>query len=119
MARDSKKKRKNRKLLSILKGDMSFVGPKPLAVAEYDALAASIPGFDERTKAVPGLTGLAQVFNEKDEAERKLELDLEYVRRMGPLLDLKLMVLSVRNTLLARWDARQGKPAAESERKHD
>jgi lipopolysaccharide/colanic/teichoic acid biosynthesis glycosyltransferase len=106
-------------LLSILRGDMSFVGPKPLAVAEHEQLVATIPGFDKRIAVRPGLTGLAQVYNGRDESERKLELDLEYAQRMGLLLDVKLLLLSVRNTLLARWDTREGKPSGNGEEKRD
>lgn len=98
-------------VLNIWKGEMSLVGPKPLAVAEFTYLCERIPGFSRRTGSVPGLTGLAQLYNREDEAERKLVLDLEYIERCSLWLDLKILVLSVLNTAMARWDNRQGKNA--------
>ena len=99
-------------LLSILQGPMSFVGPRALAVDEHRQLEEQIPDFHLRMSVKPGLTGLAQVYNVADEAVDKLKYDLEYIKTANLWLDLKLMVLSVRNTLLARWDQRGGKPAA-------
>ena len=60
---------------------------------------------------LPGLTGMAQVYDPTDDAEDKLSYDLEYLKCMGPVLDLKLVILSVLNTIGARWDRRDGKPA--------
>lgn len=98
-------------LLSIWKGDMSFVGPRALAVAEQRHLEEEIPGFHQRLSVRPGLTGLAQVYNTSDDAVEKLKYDLDYIEHLSLGLDLKLMILSVRNTLLARWDQRAGKQA--------
>lgn len=96
-------------LISVWKGDMSFVGPRPLDVGEHSLLEEKVAGFEERLLVSPGLTGLAQVYDREDSAEVKLKYDLEYMRRMNPLLDVELLLLSVRNTLLARWDRRMGK----------
>ena len=98
-------------ILSIWKRDMSLVGPRALDVGEHQALEEQIPGFEKRLKVRPGLTGLAQVYDPNDIALNKLQYDLEYLQSMGPFLDLKLLVLSVRNTIFARWDRRGGKPA--------
>lgn len=76
-----------------------------------DCLEGQMPSFRERPAVKPGLTGLAQVYDGADDAPTKLRYDLEYIQRMNPFLDLKLMFLSVRNTLLAKWDQRGGKPA--------
>jgi len=100
-------------ILSIWKGDMSFVGPRALAVDEQHQLEKEIPNFRHRTSVKPGLTGLSQVYNVTDNAVDKLKYDLEYIEGANLWLDLRLMVLSVRNTLLARWDQRAGKPAME------
>ena len=102
-------------VLSIWKGDMSLVGPRALPVEEQNMLEERIPGFANRLRARPGLTGLAQVYDQDDEAQAKLHYDLQYIHRMGPVLDLKLLVLSVVNTLLARWDTRTGKNGLQSE----
>ena len=98
-------------VLSIWKGDLSFVGPRAIPVEEQRALEEQIPGFNERLGIRPGLTGLAQVYNYEDEPNAKLRYDLDYMSQMSPLVDIKLMLLSVRNTVLARWDKRGGKEA--------
>jgi lipopolysaccharide/colanic/teichoic acid biosynthesis glycosyltransferase len=98
-------------LLSIWKGDLSFVGPRAIPVEEQRALEEEIPGFAERLRIRPGLTGPAQVYNAEDEPYAKLQYDLDYMSQMNPIFDFKLMLLSVRNTLFARWDKRGGKKA--------
>ena len=98
-------------VLSIWKRDMSLVGPRALAVAEQSKLEKDIPGFDRRLCMLPGLTGMAQVYDPTDDADDKLSYDLEYLHRMGPVLDLKLVILSALNTAGARWDRRDAKPA--------
>ena len=96
-------------LLSIWKGDMSFVGPRALDVNEHFELEEKIEGFAARLKARPGLTGMAQVYDRKDDATNKLAYDVKYIENMSPILDTKLMILSVFNTIGARWDQREGK----------
>ena len=66
-------------------------------------------GFEDRLQVRPGLTGLAQVYESKDNAHEKLNYDLEYLQRMRPWLDMKLLVLSMRNTLWVEWDRRSVK----------
>ncbi len=97
-------------LLNIWNRDMSFVGPRALHVDEQAALEAQVSGFEQRLKMLPGLTGMAQVYDSDDDADDKLRYDLMYLPRMGVLLDIKLLLLSVRNTLSARWDRRGAKP---------
>jgi lipopolysaccharide/colanic/teichoic acid biosynthesis glycosyltransferase len=96
-------------LLSILNGDMSFVGPRALAVEEQCLLEEKIPGFEKRLEVKPGLTGLSQVFNTDDDPYKKLEYDLEYIKEMSFWLDIKLILLSFYNTFMFRWDRRSGK----------
>ena len=97
-------------LLSIWKGEMSLVGPRALEVEEQRSLEKRIPGFNERLSVSPGLTGIAQVYDRSDDAHDKLRYDLAYIEKMSPWLDIRLIVLSVWNTLGARWDQRRGKP---------
>lgn len=99
-------------ILNIWKGDMSLVGPRALDVQEQQALEEQIQGFEQRLRVLPGLTGLAQVYDHTDDADSKFRYDLEYIERMGPWLDTRLLVRSVWNTLGARWDRRAGKPTA-------
>jgi lipopolysaccharide/colanic/teichoic acid biosynthesis glycosyltransferase len=99
-------------LLSIWRGDMSLVGPRALPLAEQRMLEQQIPGFSDRLRVTPGLTGLSQVYNPEDENNLKLELDRRYAETMSPWLDVKLIFLSVINTVLARWDTRSAKQDA-------
>ena len=96
-------------LFSIWKGDLSLVGPKALNAEEQRLLEEQIPGFEKRLAIRPGLTGLAQVYNRSDDAESKLQHDLQYMKRMNMWLDCRLILLSVFNTLRAGWDRRSGK----------
>jgi lipopolysaccharide/colanic/teichoic acid biosynthesis glycosyltransferase len=98
-------------LWSILKGDMSFVGPRPLRPGERDRTAAGempladIPGYIERHRVRPGLTGVAQVYAARDLPRiGKFRYDLLYQRRASFCLDLSLIARSVAITVLARWD---------------
>lgn len=105
-------------VLSIWKGDMSLVGPRALALAEQRKLEHEVPGFAERLRVRPGLTGLAQLYDRADDARTKLSYDRQYLQRMSLWLDVRLLMLSVWNTLAARWDTRQGKPPAAPEHLH-
>ena len=96
-------------ILSIWTGNLSLVGPRALNVEEQCLLERQIPGFEKRLIVRPGLTGLAQVYNRSDEAESKLKYDLQYIERMNIWLDTRLILLSVLNTLLGKWDRRTGK----------
>jgi O-antigen biosynthesis protein WbqP len=80
-------------LWSILKGDMSFVGPRPALFNQDDLIALrSREGVDQ---VLPGLTGWAQI-NGRDELPipEKVALDVEYVRRQSFSLDLKIIGLT-------------------------
>lgn len=77
-------------LWSILKGDMSFVGPRPALFNQNDLIAARTEkGIHE---LVPGLTGWAQI-NGRDELPipQKVHLDAEYLQRRSLLFDLKIL----------------------------
>jgi len=96
-------------VISIWKGHMSFVGPRALDLKEHQALNKMIPGFSKRLKLRPGLTGLAQVFDKNDDPHQKFKYDMEYSMKLSPFLDAQLMLHSLWNTLIARWDHRSGK----------
>ena len=80
-------------LVNIVRGDMSFVGPRPLLV-EYLHLYSK---QQERRHLVrPGLTGLAQVEGRNQISwERRLHLDVDYVTQQSFLLDLRIMFKSI------------------------
>ncbi len=98
-------------LLNILRGDMSFVGPKPLPlrieVASSYRTITEVPGYETRSKVRPGLTGIAQIFAPKDIDHRsKFRYDNLYVKRMSFWLDLKLILLSFWVTFRGKWEKR-------------
>jgi len=95
--------------LNIWKGEVSLVGPRALPVKEQEELEKHIPGFNKRLDIKPGLTGYSQVYNTTDEPTVKLEYDLKYIDTMNPFLDIKLLLISLINTILGKWDSREGK----------
>lgn len=90
-------------LLNILVGTMSFVGPRPERpnfVAEY---IEEIPGYRERFRMKPGATGLAQVSGSyATTPERKLKYDLIYMYHQSLLMDVQIVMDTVRVVLTGR-----------------
>ena len=101
-------------LLNILRGDMSFVGPRALRPGEIETGSdgrlerlEDVPGFEHRVKVRPGLTGLAQVYARRDVPRRqKFKYDRLYVERRSWGLDARLILLSFWISLLGRWEVR-------------
>lgn len=84
-------------LFNILKGDMSFVGPRPERVEHHEAYTKQIPEFPFRTKVKAGLTGYAQVMGKYNTtAYDKLLLDLIYIQKFSFFLDFRLILLTVK-----------------------
>jgi lipopolysaccharide/colanic/teichoic acid biosynthesis glycosyltransferase len=104
-------------LLNIVRGDMSFVGPRALRPEEIDGDSGAapvplttIPGFWQRCTVPPGLTGIAQIYAPRDLSRRqKFRFDLLYVRRRSLVLDLRLILLSFWITLRGAWERREKK----------
>lgn len=104
-------------LWNIFAGDMSFVGPRALPINEIQSSSSekdlpdeAIPGFKERLAVRPGLTGIAQIFADRDVTRaRKFRYDLFYIRRQDFWLDLRLIALSFYISFLGRWEMRGGK----------
>lgn len=104
-------------LVNIIKGEMSFVGPRALALNEIvkDERGSSIavervPGFAERLAVRPGLTSLATIYLAKDAApRRKFAYDLLYVRNQSFLLDVHLILLSFWISFRGKWETREKK----------
>ena len=94
-------------LLSIFRGDMSFVGPRPERPEFVQDFEKRIPRYRERFDARPGLTGLAQIYGQYDSPpRRKLRYDLLYIRRQSVWLDVRLIALSFWITSRGRWEHR-------------
>jgi lipopolysaccharide/colanic/teichoic acid biosynthesis glycosyltransferase len=104
-------------LINILKGDMSFVGPRSLRPKEKEVYEnpektniEEIPGYKERLGVRPGLTGIAQIYLPTDALRKeKFQYDLEYIKNQSFLLDLKLIILSFWITFRGKWQTRQSK----------
>ena len=83
-------------LINVLKGDMSFVGPRPERPVFVEELQAHIPYYGERHSVKPGITGWAQVRNgytaSIEESEAKLRYDLYYIKNMSFWLDLQILL---------------------------
>ena len=90
-------------LINVLKGDMSLVGPRPHAVAHAEEFSRLYPGYALRHRMKPGLTGWAQVRGFRGEAalgdasrREQVAMDLWYARRWSIALDLRILLLTVR-----------------------
>ena len=87
-------------LVNVLRGQMSFIGPRPERPHFVEQLAGAIPFYRERARVKPGLTGWAQVNYpygaSVEDAKAKLSYDLFYVRNRSVLLDLSILFATVR-----------------------
>lgn len=82
-------------LFNILRGEMSFVGPRPERPELVEAILKDIPEFAYRTKVKAGLTGYAQIYGKYNTTSYdKLKLDLTYIRNYSFILDLKLIFMT-------------------------
>jgi len=93
-------------LFNILKGDISFVGPRPERPELYDVFVIKNPRFVDRLNSPQGLTGLAQLLGKYDTSPKnKLRYDLIYTRNQSFLFDMKIIFLSVLVTLIGNWQS--------------
>jgi len=99
-------------LINILRGEMSFVGPKPLPYLIEDEESKrykyldQVPGYQARSSVVPGLTGLAQIYAPKNSSRKeKFKFDYDYVKTQSIFLDIKLIFISFYITLKGRWES--------------
>jgi len=93
-------------LWNVMRGQMSFVGPRPERPHFVQQLREVIPYYDERHSVRPGITGWAQVKfpygSTLEDAEEKLEFDLFYVKHMSLLLDAAIVLETFKVMLLGR-----------------
>ncbi|GAA0751058.1 TIGR03013 family PEP-CTERM/XrtA system glycosyltransferase [Sphingomonas sp. ABOLD] len=85
---------------SVLKGEMSFVGPRPERPKFVEDLEQALPYYAERHMVKPGITGWAQINYPYgasiDDARQKLEYDLFYAKNYSPFLDLLILLQTAR-----------------------
>ncbi len=116
-------------LWNIFRGEMSFVGPRALRPGEIEVRSSTfngqssrcevqsvadvvtpleeVPGYWQRHLVQPGLTGIAQIFADRDIPSRqKFRYDLLYIRRRSFWLDLRLVAISFWVTFRGRWEVR-------------
>jgi lipopolysaccharide/colanic/teichoic acid biosynthesis glycosyltransferase len=90
-------------LVNVLRGDMSFVGPRPERPEFTRELAEKLPLYEERHLVKAGLTGWAQVNYpygaSLDDARSKLSYDLYYVKNSGLLFDVMIILQTLRVVL--------------------
>lgn len=88
-------------LLNILKGDMSFVGPRPERPEIAKQYEETIPEFSYRLKAKAGLTGYAQVMGKYNTTPYdKLKLDLMYIQQQSIVLDVRILLLTLKTIFI-------------------
>jgi sugar transferase (PEP-CTERM system associated) len=92
-------------IINILKGEMSFVGPRPERPVFVDLLSEQIPFYHHRHSVKPGLAGWAQLCypygSSVEDARQKLQYDLFYVKNHSPILDLLILLETLEVVL---WD---------------
>jgi lipopolysaccharide/colanic/teichoic acid biosynthesis glycosyltransferase len=92
-------------VLNVLAGEMSFIGPRPERPFFVKQLREQIPYYDLRHRVPPGITGWAQVNYPYgatvEDARRKLAYDLYYLKRSDLILDLVILLQTVRVVLFA------------------
>ncbi len=93
-------------LYNVLKGEMSFVGPRPERPVFVDHLVKIIPYYDIRHDVRPGVTGWAQVCYpygaSEEDALRKLEYDLYYMKNISISLDILVVFRTIKTVLFAK-----------------
>ncbi len=93
-------------MVNVLKGDMSFVGPRPERPYFVEQLRKEIPFYDQRFSVKPGITGLAQIRYRygasNEDALEKLRFDLYYIKNLSSLFDLIIIFETVKVVLFSR-----------------
>ena len=93
-------------LINVIKGEMSFIGPRPERMVFIKELEKQIPYYNLRHMVKPGLTGWAQVMYpygaSVEDARRKLEYDLYYIKQHSLYLDLVIMILTFKTVVFGK-----------------
>jgi sugar transferase (PEP-CTERM system associated) len=93
-------------MINVLKGDMSFVGPRPERPFFVEQLRKEIPFYDHRFSVKPGITGWAQIKYRygasKDDALEKLKYDLYYIKNLSSLFDMLIIFETIKVVLFGK-----------------
>lgn len=93
-------------LFNVLKGDMSFVGPRPERAYFVNKLKEQIPYYEMRTLVKPGITGWAQIKYPYgatvQDAIEKLQYDLYYIKNISPFLDIMIIFWTIKVVLTGK-----------------
>jgi sugar transferase (PEP-CTERM system associated) len=96
-------------MINVLKGEMSFVGPRPERRIFVDQLRKKIPYYDLRFSVKPGITGWAQVKYQygatEEDALEKLQYDLYYMKHLSPFFDITIVIETIQ-VILSRKGSR-------------
>lgn len=94
-------------LINVIQDDMNIVGPRPERPSIFSRLCDDIAEYPLRQRAMPGITGWAQVNHSYDtsvdDVRAKVRYDLEYLQRQGMAEDLKIMAKTVPVVIFGKW----------------
>jgi exopolysaccharide biosynthesis polyprenyl glycosylphosphotransferase len=92
--------------VNVLRGDMSFIGPRPERPVFVEALEREIDHYGQRHRVKPGLTGWSQVRYpygaSSEDAREKLQYDLYYIKNQSPALDTIILLETIKTVLFGR-----------------
>lgn len=84
-------------LINVIRGDMSLVGPRPERIENVYKYTEELPEFSHRQRMKAGLTGYAQIYGKYNTTpEDKLNMDLTYIEQYSLMLDVKLMLMTIK-----------------------
>jgi lipopolysaccharide/colanic/teichoic acid biosynthesis glycosyltransferase len=91
-------------LFNVLRGEMSLVGPRPERPFFVKDFSQRIPGYNERLRVLPGITGWAQINGWRGDSsiEKRLDCDLYYIRNQSYLFNLRILLWTPLRVLVAQ-----------------
>lgn len=90
-------------LFNVLRGDLSYVGPRPMRPDQFAAALQKVPGYEKRLLVRPGITGLAQINPDTYyDLEKSLAYDLLYLKQYGLSTNLRVMFRTANDVLFGK-----------------
>ena len=116
-------------LFNVLRGEMSLVGPRPHSLADHALFSSTLPGYESRLTAKPGITGWAQIngwrgpVNDHQQLRARIAHDLDYISRQSARLDgtilLATALLPFQNRAIPNDPAHEGTSDQSPDLQHD